>query len=143
MKHTYIYDEGQWTAEGFYFDENEARYEVYGETSVIREREHRRLEGFMDVSFSQPSRFTNSYKIYYGKSPDLMEWESFNPGLGTLKGKFVTNGNTITSSYTSNDGSVTGWEILIQEKSGLYKNVGVCYVNNKKLSSWCVVLKKR
>lgn len=72
-----------------------------------------------------------------------LEWESFNPALGTLRGTFEIIGDSIISFYTSEDGAYSGTETLTQQDEATYYNVGVSFHNGKKMSSWTALLKAK
>lgn len=142
MKHTYLFSEGKWTAEGKYFDKNEVCWKLSGMTAVTYRQDFWKLEGYIDVFFTETAQFENSYKALYRQGDNVIPWESFNTTFGSLKGKFTVSDDCITSNYASDDGKVTGWEVLIQINADKYKNVGVFFVNCKKLASWLVTFKK-
>jgi hypothetical protein len=75
------------------------------------------------------------------KDKSTLDWQSYNPALGTLEGKFEIIGNSIISHYKSKDGVYSGTETLIQIDEKTYYNVGVSFCNNIKMSSWTAILK--
>ena len=97
----------------------------------------------MELAFDTPVKFTNRYSIEpIALGKDFTFWSSTNPALGTLLGKFMIIGDTILSSYTSEDGQYSGSESLIFVDKKTYKNRGFVFHNKKKLSSWKVDLSK-
>ena len=72
---------------------------------------------------------------------DTLDWESFNPALGVLRGTFELAGNYIVSVYRSDNGVYSGTETLIQTGEYSYDNVGVSFENGRKMSSWTAVIK--
>jgi len=72
----------------------------------------------------------------------MTNWESFNPALGTLKGKFMVVENSILSKYSSLDVQYSGFEYLKKIDDLTYENRGFALKNNEKLSSWAVQLKR-
>lgn len=73
---------------------------------------------------------------------EITNWKSYNPALGELKGIFIIVQDSIMSKYDSADGQYTGYEYLRKIDDLTYENRGFALVNNKKLSSWAVQLKK-
>jgi hypothetical protein len=114
MKHSYILEEGIWRASGKYYDENQDCMDVSGETKISHEVDSWVLDGFMELSLDMPVRFTNQYSIEpVEKGKDFTFWSSINLALGKLLGKFMIIGDTILSSYTSEDGQYSGSVCLI------------------------------
>ncbi|WP_343208650.1 hypothetical protein [Anaerolentibacter hominis] len=141
MKHTYFYNTQDWRAEGTYFDEEGQEFPLYGEVSVIHSEEQWSLDGFLEVTLQTPVRFTNKYSIHESELPSTLQWESYNPALGTLKGTFEIIGSSIISFYTSEDGMYSGTETLVQVSPEEYYNAGVSFCYGRKMSSWTARLK--
>lgn len=141
MRHTYIFEEGIWKASGKYYDENQVCIDVSGESKISHKDENWVLDGFMELAFDTPVRFTNRYSIEpIALGKDFTFWSSVNPALGKLFGKFMIIGDTILSSYTSEDDQYSGSESLIFVDRKAYKNKGFAFHNRNKLSSWKVDL---
>ncbi|MGD9202520.1 MAG: hypothetical protein PVI26_13235 [Chitinispirillia bacterium] len=88
--------------------------DVSGETKISHEVDSWVLDGFMELSLDMPVRFTNQYSIEpVEKGKDFTFWSSINLALGKLLGKFMIIGDTILSSYTSEDGQYSGSVCLI------------------------------
>ncbi|WP_092476202.1 hypothetical protein [Desulfotruncus arcticus] len=73
---------------------------------------------------------------------DFTTWQSYNPALGLLIGKFMVIEDTILSTYVSEDGDYSGPESLVKISDNLYKTKGFAFKGNSKLSSWSVELIK-
>ncbi|GAE88521.1 hypothetical protein [Acetivibrio straminisolvens] len=113
MKHSYIFEEGNWKAEGLYFDHENNGVGVYGETTIKHLKDEWVLDGFMELKIEKPVRFFNIYSIKpISDKKDYTEWTSENPALGKLIGKFMIIGDTILSSYISENGIYSGTECL-------------------------------
>ncbi|HEY3346847.1 MAG TPA: hypothetical protein VGK71_04420, partial [Nitrospirota bacterium] len=72
-----------------------------------------------------------------------LEWKSFNPALGALKGRFMLVDDSIISHFRSDSGQYSGIEFMVQESPDRYKNRGVLYRGGKRLSAWSVELVRR
>lgn len=143
MKHTYILEEGIWKATGRYCDESQNYIEVSGETQITHDEETWILDGFMELKLVDPITFFNNYSIDpFEPEKDYTFWSSVNPALGKLTGKFMIIGDTILSSYQSEDGQYSGSESLLLIDPKLYRNRGFAFQNKSKLSSWEVDLIK-
>jgi hypothetical protein len=143
MKHTYVFKEWNWKASGKYYDESQNCIDVYGEIEIEHHEENWIINGFMELKLDNPVRFYNKYIIEpIGYEKDFTFWSSVNPALGTLLGKFMIIGDTILSSYCSEDGQYSGTESLILVDSQSYKNRGFAFHNKNKLSSWEVEITK-
>lgn len=144
MTHTFLLQEGLWKAKGTYYNEQNNQIPVVGETRIIHAKDKWLNEGFLKLLLSSsPVEYQNKYEIIPLESErDFTTWESFNPALGNLHGKFMIVNDTIISMYVSDNGEYTGSECLIQVSETTYKNRGFAFKGNKKLSSWAVELTK-
>jgi hypothetical protein len=144
MNHTFIFHEGVWIARGDYFDENGNRADMDGETRTQHFADF--WENDSRIKLTQGGKsatIRNTYSIApFEKGNDMTTWESCNPSLGILIGKFVVIGNTIISTCNSKDGTYTGAEFLLKIEDSLYRSWGAFFMGNQKLSSWDVKLKK-
>ena len=139
MKHSYIFDSLCWKAEeltmmkmaAVFPSEAKWRLSTPGKWS---------LDGFMEVEYSIPVRFTNTYEISSSEKRHTLNWKSYNPALGVLGGSFEVIGDCIISHYKSEDGMYSGTETLFYKDEKHYYNAGVSFCNGKKMSSWTAVL---
>jgi len=141
MEHTYLYRISSWKAIGTYYDAEGKQFELHGGTSLVRNEREWTLGGTMTVMCEPPVTFENSYTIHATDDKTTLIWESFNPALGVLKGKFEVVGDSIVSIYTSDSGVFSGSETLIKVDDDTYDNVGVAFKNGEKISSWRALLK--
>ena len=141
MEHTYFYMPLTWNASGTYYDATGNRFSLKGQVTIVHEKDQWTLDGFLEVAFPQPARFTNCYSIQPGPDPLTLTWKSYNPALGTLQGALEVVGDSILSHYISQDGVYSGYETLIQYDKYTYYNVGLSMKNGKKMSSWTAILK--
>ncbi len=140
MKHTYFTETRDWHAEGTYCDENGEKFPLKGEVNVVCLGRESTLGGYLEVAFVSPVRFENNYKIT-AVDDDTYTWESYNPGLGTLRGSFSVLGDYILSIYVSEDGVYSGTEVLRQTAAYTYENAGACFCKGVRLSSWVAVIR--
>lgn len=143
MKHTYFYRTMGWKASGVYYDEEGNPFALAGEVQAIHRDEKWSLQGLMEVLSDPPVRYTNVYTIFPAEQAATLKWESSNPALGTLRGTFEIVGDSIISTYRSDDGVYSGAETLIQIDEKTYYNVGVSFKNGAKMSSWSTDLTAR
>ncbi len=139
MKHTYLFEEATWLAEGTYFDEEGKGTPFTGRT-VIRHGTVWLVEGTMDLQRVPPVSFHHDYDIVPFTSRDATTWISENPALGKLTGQFAVVGAWILSVYHSEDGRHQGAESLQYIAADRYEGVGALFVEGAKLSSWHAVL---
>ena len=91
MNHTFLFQEGTWTAKGNYSDPNNNLIEVEGETKITHLEDKWLLEGYMKLILDNPVEFQNIYEIVPFKDgmEDFTNWKSYNPALCNLFGKFM------------------------------------------------------
>lgn len=141
MKHTFLLMEGIWIAKGTFYDENNNIIQVEGSTKITHKKELWLNEGYMKLMLDNPIEMQNRYEIIpFDK--DFTSWQSYNPALGTLIGKFMVVEDTIISTYTTENGEYSGSECLIKINDNLYSTKGFAFKGNSKLSSWSVELSK-
>lgn len=140
LKHSYFFDSLRWNAAGTYQDENGNAFPLTGEVKIIHTETEWKLDGYMEVNFSEPFRFTNCYRIFSTKQDTTLRWESYNPALGKLQGTFEIVGDWIISCYRSENGTFSGTETLLQKSASEYENAGISFQNGMKMSSWSAVL---
>ena len=143
LRHTYIFNEGKWNAKGLYYDHEANQFEVIGETIIKHLKDEWILDGFMELKTKKPIRFFNKYSIIpKQRDKDYTIWTSVNPAIGKLNGKFMIIGDTILSSYISEDGVYSGSESLYRINENKYLNRGFAFNGEEKLSSWAVTLER-
>lgn len=138
--HTYFTPGKQWQASGVYHDDGGREYHLIGQSFVIRDGNKWTLDASMEVTLEAPVRFSNKYTIFSTDTEHTLTWTSFNPALGQLSGTFSIIGSYIISVYSSSDGAYSGSETLIQLDENTYQNVGVAFINGKRLSAWTALL---
>lgn len=141
MEHTYFYRSWAWTAEGTYYDESGVAYPLCGRVEIERSETEWTLDGYLEVEMPQPVLFTNCYNIRAGEDALTLLWESFNPALGALQGRFEVVGDSILSHYVSRDQVYSGCETLVQRDEETYYNVGLSLKNGVRMSSWTATLR--
>ena len=141
MNHTFLFLEGTWNAKGSYYDEINNIIQVEGSTTITHQNELWINEGYMKLLLDNPIELHNRYEIIPFEK-DFTSWQSYNPALGTLIGKFMVVEDIIISTYITESGEYSGAECLIKIRDNLYKAKGFAFKGNYKLSSWSVELTK-
>ena len=144
MEHTFLFQEGIWIARGYYFDDKDRALPLEGMTRITLKEGLWINVGEMEIKAGDKSiKFSNRYEIVpleEGKSQTT--WESLNPDLGTLLGRFIIVDDTILSTCHAKSGGYAGTEFLLKVSDTHYKNRGVLLKGNDKLSSWSMDLRK-
>ncbi|MBP2655206.1 MAG: hypothetical protein H6Q73_2775 [Firmicutes bacterium] len=141
MKHTFIFLPGTWNVNGKYYDINGNETLVQGESVIIHSDNLWLNKGYMKLLGDEPIEIRNQYEIIPFQQ-DFTTWESFNPSIGRLTGRFMVVDDTIISLCVSEDGNYSGSECMIKVSDMLYKSRGFAFKDNEKLSSWSVELTK-
>lgn len=140
--HTFLFQEGLWTAEGEYVDEAMNRASLEGETRITHHPDVWLNEGRLIITMDgKKVEIENLYRVIpFAAGSDFTAWESFNPALGMLRGHFIVIGDAILSSCASADSRYTGTEFLLQETADRYLNRGTLFSASGKISSWTLTL---
>jgi hypothetical protein len=72
-----------------------------------------------------------------------MKWTSDNATLGKLSGTFSVVGSSILSVYTCTVSGYHGAEHMGQVDANRYNAAGILLLNERRLSSWQVVLTRK
>jgi hypothetical protein len=143
MKHTFFVQEGSWAASGRLLDEKESEIPIVGSASITHYDERWVNRSTMRLLTDPPMELANEYEIRpLAPGNASTPWSSFNPSLGRMSGFFTLLGDSILSTYRSEDGAYSGAECLLQEDADTYRVWGVLFKEGEKLSSWEAVLKR-
>jgi len=144
MNHTFLFLEGIWIAHGHYFDDSDCALPFEGMTRIMHLEALWINEGEMEIKAGDnPIKIYNRYEIVpFREGRYITTWESPNPDLGILLGRFIIVGDTIISTCRSKNGEYAGIEFLLKASDTHYKNRGVFFKGNDKLSSWSIDLQK-
>lgn len=143
-RHTFLFQQGLWLAEGFYFDETDQPLPFSGFTEVRHADNLWINRGRMEIGAAKTICIENSYRITpFPEGAGMTTWESENPALGTFIGKFYLVGDSIISTFVSQRGTYAGCEFLLQKSESSYLNRGVFTDGSQRLSSWVVELSKQ
>jgi hypothetical protein len=141
MKHTFLLKTGTWEATGEFTDGHAHRFSFQGQSKISHQRDHWTLNGAMKLLIDPPVEFFHTYRIVpLAKNKEWTPWESHNPAIGDLCGRFAFVGDTILSSWTSKDLRFNGVEALLYVNDTTYTTRGVLFQEGEKLSSWEGVL---
>lgn len=142
-RHTFLFIEAVWSAEGVYVDESENPFPLVGQTEIVHGATVWINTGSMRINGPQPSELRNRYEIApFQPGVSCTAWRSFNPDLGPLVGQFVVVADTILSAWRTEDGRASGAESLLQINESEYQNRGVAFFGPRRMSSWAATLKR-
>ena len=144
MTHTFLFQEGVWIARGHYFDDMEQILPLDGIVKITHLEGLWLNEGEVEIKMGgNPIKICNRYEIIPPEEDkNQTTWESMNPGLGMLLGRYVIVDDTIISTCCSENGEYTGAEFHSRVSDVHYKNRGILLKGSDKLSSWSVDLQK-
>lgn len=101
------------------------------------------IAGKLRVHASPPVEFLNIYCMTPPSKDALTsKWTMENPALGKLHGLFSIVGPSIMSMYRSANGGYYGSEHLFQIDEDRYEAYGLLLMEDRRLSSWRVELKR-
>ncbi|HET9391401.1 MAG TPA: hypothetical protein VFO44_17265 [Steroidobacteraceae bacterium] len=141
MMHTFLFEPGVWTSHGTFWRADGEPLEAQGRTEIAHHPECWLLAGTLKVLGSPPVEFVNAYSISPpGRDGTTMKWTAENATLGKLSGTFSVVGSSILCVYTCTASGYHGAEHLGQVDSKHYQAGGVLLLNERRLSSWQLVL---
>jgi hypothetical protein len=144
MMHSFLFEPGVWTSKGTFWRADGEPLEAQGRTEIAHHPECWLLAGTMKVLGSPPVEFVSAYTISPpGRDGSCMKWTSENATLGKLSGTFCIVGTSILSVYTCTGSGYHGSEHLGQVDSNRYHAAGLQLLNERRLSSWQMMLTRR
>lgn len=141
MMHTFLFEPGVWTSQGTFWRADGEPLEAQGRTEIAHHPECWLLAGTLRVLGSPPVEFVNAYSISApGRDGTTMKWKAENATLGKLSGTFSVVGSSILCVYTCTASGYHGAEHLGQIDANRYQAAGALLLNERRLSSWQLVL---
>ena len=143
MTHTYLFEQGIWTASGTFWCGDGEPMQAQGRTEITHREDCWLLLGTLKVLGSPPVEFVNAYCIEPpGHNHSCMKWTSENATLGKLQGIFSVIGSCIFNVYRCQDSGYHGAEHLEQLDSNTYRSAAVLLLEDRVLSSWQMTLRR-
>src|SRR5258706_480937 len=121
IEHPFLVVEGTWRAEGEYCDAGGNRYSAAGETVIRHEPAKWLFEAVLRLR-GDPTRVQhNRYEIEpLTPGARSTHWNSINPTIGALRGRFVLSRDAILSHYASPPRRHRGFESIKRESEARY-----------------------
>jgi hypothetical protein len=143
VEHTFLFLPGTWRAAGEYRDASGLAAPVIGDTTIRHEERRWLFEGVLRVRGDRPALHHNRYEIEpFAPGARSTHWNSTNPAIGALRGRFVLAGDAILSSYASPTGRYRGFECIQQRDAQRYTVRGTLLDEDKVVSSWALELNR-
>jgi hypothetical protein len=141
MMHTFLFEPGVWTSRGTFWRADGEPLEAQGRTEIAHHPECWLLAGTMKVLGSPPVEFVKAYSISPpGRDGTCMKWTSDDATLGKLSGTYSVAGTSILCVYSCSASGYHGAEHLGQVDTNRYQAAGILLLNERRLSSWQMVL---
>lgn len=141
MRHTFLFEEGVWRAEGLYVDGTNSALRAEGTITITHTASAWINEGTLRLMLPKPAEFQNRYEIIpFEEGKDYTVWTSQNPVIGTLTGRIVVVDDSLISVYESKDRVYAGSEYLLHVSDTIYRNRGFAFKESERISSWAVEL---
>ncbi len=139
--HTYLMRPGAWRAAGLYWDERGVEITAEGASEMIHRPEVWELAGALRLLGPEPVTFTNTYRIEpLPAGGRTTRFESHNPALGRITGRFTLIGDAILVTATSADGLHTSTECLTRIDDDRYRVRGVFARGEAVAGTWAMEL---
>ena len=142
MRHTYIFEEGVWTACGIYINDAGVGVDVRGRSVVVHQDELWVIELNMTLLPVEDREYRNlDFKTVYEVKPivcetDATDWITYNQSMGRLSGKITVVHDSILSMYHTTNGMIRGMESLLKISNDRYHCRGALFERGRRTSSW-------
>jgi len=144
MMHTFLFETGVWTSKGTFWRADGEPIEAQGRIEIAHHPTAWLLSGSLKVFGSPPVEFVDAYSISPpGRDATCMKWTSEKATLGKLSGTYSVVGSSIVCVYTCAASGYHGAEHLGQVDANRYNATGILLLNERRLSSWQVVLTRK
>lgn len=136
MRHTYLFSEGVWNAEGTFIDKHQQPYSVTGRINILH-KETQWLNYMHIKMFSkQPFQFHLNYVVTPFQTNEVTEWECFNSLIGIFRGKYIIEDDSIINIYRTNKKGNCVVEYYTQIDNAIYDLHGTYLDGEKEIISW-------
>ncbi|MDF1534877.1 MAG: hypothetical protein P1S46_00055 [bacterium] len=137
-EHPFITEPGSWILAGHSMSGDPLdRVPVQGRIQITHEEGKIVNLGEMGfVSRSNPVKFQTSYELTPAEDELALDFFQANDAVGDLKGRLVAFDDRLVSSYTSGDGSLTGFEVFFRTGDNRYAVTGTLLSGGKIISLW-------
>lgn len=144
MKHTFLFAEAEWEAEGSYFTDTGETLPASGSSIVSHGKDIWMVDGGLEVETEEgPVEFRSTYRVRpFEEGERVTEWTAENPALGLLRGVFVVLGDTILSQYRAAEEAAGGAETLRRVGDGTYEVRGLVRLGKGKVAAWALGLRR-
>lgn len=145
-KHTFLFQDAVWKANGRYWDEDGSVVDIKGKFVISLQSEVWQIECLMDLTSKPENKYRtleykNTYEIKpFEKDKDFTYWVSLHSSLGKMDGQFVIVDDTILSPFKTRSGTMRGTEVFRKINDFQYENIGTLLERNRKVSSWSLTL---
>jgi hypothetical protein len=144
VHHTWLFEPGQWIAEGLFWEGGEAERRGRGYSIIRHGSDSWAIEGEMEILADPIVRFRNLYEITPPKDgARVVPWQSENPGIGKLTGTFAVVGASIMSLFQSENRFYVGSECLTQLDPARYEACGLFRSEHAIVSTWSMRLTRK
>jgi hypothetical protein len=143
VRHTFLFDEAAWSARGTFIDAEGNARAVDGSAEIAHGAESWTNRSVMRLLSRPPAEFANDYTITpFAPGAAATAWESRNAAIGRMVGRFAVVGDSILSTFASEDGAHSGAESLQMVEADRYMGRGVLYRDGAFFSAWIVELRR-
>lgn len=143
MEHSYLFEKGEWLANGSLVDATGEESRISGTSTVEHGRLFWGIAGIMELQGAQQMAFTSTYVITpFPEGDSQTGWQSDNSKLGRFSGTFIVVKDSILSTGESDFGSYVVSEWLLQVDHDRYVNRGVLLQEGLRISSWAIELER-
>lgn len=141
MRHRYLLDERDWTAEGIYTDADGMTVQATGRAAMRHTPEVWTLESALTLTGVNSQTLQQRYSILpMDPKANQTTWRSKSPNYGMLEGRFTLVNDTILSTTSSIDKKYHGVEAFVLMSDDRYVSRGAMYQGTQLIGTWAVLL---
>lgn len=146
MNHSYIFQEGVWTANGVYMGADEKVVPCTGEVNITHGGEVWLLECRLTIAPQSDEKETQRMKNIiepWAEGRKATAWTAVNPELGEIRGRYVLVEDSIVSSYETKDGEYSGMEFISKTGDDTYTSRAALLHRGSRISFFALELKRK
>ncbi|MDR2349174.1 MAG: hypothetical protein LBF41_00935 [Deltaproteobacteria bacterium] len=143
-QHTYLIEPGLWAADGIYYDDADQPHVQRGELLVEHAPDLWTIDSQMKISGQDRRDFNTRYEVKpLPEGVSFTDWKMLSGGPEPVFGLFVFVEECVLMPWQSRSNRFWGQEVLFSKSPDEYLSRGFSFIQDKKVYSWAVTLKRQ
>ena len=144
VKHTYLFEEGNWVFNGTFQDATGGTGAIFGAIVIVHTDDLWILEteGTIKVGDIEESSLEKSEVRPFQLGAVTTNWTTQHKTWGLLNGNYTIMDDTMIANFENEDGSVVGFDLLQKLDDHRYRVTGIALTDNKVTVTWNFIMER-